>query len=80
MKTTVQAGNLLYTDKDGNKQATVFYNTGNACRKVAELFGEFGNAVLEEKFMRHYNLLLEEEYGVGAEMDRQGFVTIPENE
>ena len=69
-----KAGNLLYTDENGDKQTTVFYNTGNACKKVAELFGQLGNTELAERFNYLYEGWLKATHGNDAEgIDWQGF-------
>ena len=69
-----KAGNLLYTDSNGKKQKTVFYNTGNACRKVAEIFTNIGNTVLAETYTQMFNAWLKETHGKDVEgIDWQGF-------
>jgi len=69
-----KAGNLLYTDKDGNKKKTVFYNTGNACRKVAEIYAKLGYTDLAERYTQFYEGWLLQSHGEGAVMDWQGIV------
>lgn len=69
-----KAGNLLYTDKDGNKQTTVFYNTGNIYRKVAEIYAKLGYADLTYKYALFYEGWLLQNYGEGADMNWQGIV------
>jgi hypothetical protein len=69
-----KAGNLLYTDENGEKVKTVFYNTGNACKKVAELFGKLGNTELAERFNYLYEGWLKATHGNDVEgIDWQGF-------
>ena len=70
-----KADNLVYTDKYGEKQATVFYNTGNACRKVAEILRSFGNTSLAQMFETYYQGWLTQTHGAGATMDWQGFAS-----
>jgi hypothetical protein len=69
-----KADNLLYTDKDGNKQTTVFYNTGNTYRKVAEIYAKLGYADLTYKYALFYEGWLLQNYGEGADMNWQGIV------
>ena len=69
-----KADNLLYTDKDGNKQTTVFYNTGNTYRKAAEIYAKLGYAELTYKYTLFYEDWLLQTCGEGAEMNWQGIV------
>ncbi len=80
VKERYEAGNLLYTDVNGEKQATVFYNTGNTCKMIASIFEKSGETALAEGYRTLFGLWLKEVHGQYAtDIDAQGFAVLDEN-
>lgn len=75
VKARYEAGNLLYTDADGKKQTTVFYNTGNVYKTAARLMTEKGKESLAEKYRKLLSDWLAKVHPGAAGIDAQGFAT-----
>ena len=73
VKARYDEGNLLYTDKDGNKQTTVFLNTGNVFKSIADVFGAQGNTKVSEKYNGLFNGWLTKNHPGATGIDAQGF-------
>ena len=79
VKERYEAGNLLYTDKNGEKQTTVFFNTGNACKAIADIFEANGETALAEAYRTLFGLWLKQIHGdYATDIDAQGFPIIQE--
>ncbi|MBQ9713713.1 MAG: hypothetical protein IJV83_00135 [Clostridia bacterium] len=78
VKERYEAGNLLYTDKNGEKQATVFFNTGNACKTLAKIYEELGDTANVTKYTDLFNGWLNSVYPNALDIDAQGFAVIEE--
>ena len=68
-----EAGNLLYTDTDGEEQITVFYNTGNLYKAIAEIYENSGNNTLAAIYKAKFNAWLSAVYVDATDIDAQGF-------
>lgn len=73
VKARYLAGNLLYTDKDGNRQVTKFLNTGNVYKALSEIYAAKGNTTTAEKYSAAYTAWLEATYPDATDIDDQGF-------
>lgn len=80
VKERYEAGNLLYTDENGEKQTTVFYNTGNTYKALADVFEANGNIVVATAYRTAFNLWLKLVHGENAmDIDAQGFAVAETN-
>nr|MBR6777841.1 hypothetical protein [Clostridia bacterium] len=79
VKERYEAGNLLYTDANGEKQATVFYNTGNACKAIASIFEKNGETAFADVYRIFFVLWLNEVHEGATDIDAQGFAIFNEN-
>lgn len=68
-----EAGNLVYTDKDGNTQNAVFLNTGNMLKYSSNVFKELGNTALATQYENLFKAWLKDIHGDAADIDAQGF-------
>ena len=80
VKDRYEAGNLLYTDKEGNKQTTVFYNIGNTYKALAEILTAKENAVLSSAYQTRFDAWLAATYPEAEDIDGQGFPRIKPTE
>lgn len=72
VKERYEAGNLLYTGKDGYKQTTVFYNIGNTYKTIAEILADTDSAA-SAKFYGLYKDWLKTTHAGADDIDEQGF-------
>ena len=72
VKERYEAGNLLYTGKDGYKQTTVFYNIGNTYKTIAEILADTDSAT-SAKFYGLYKDWLKTTHAGADDIDEQGF-------
>ena len=73
VKTRYEAGNLTYTDTDGNEKTTVFYNMGNIYKAVASVYAKTGNTAMAEKYEGLFASWLEANREGAKDIDAQGF-------
>ncbi len=73
VKARYEAGNLTYTDKDGNEVTTEFYNTGNIYKALASVYTKKGDTANAEKFNNLFKTWLETNHADAAGIDAQGF-------
>ncbi len=74
-----EAGNLLYTDKDGNKVASKFYNTGNVYQALINVYNKKGDTANVQKFIDLYTAWLAKVHPGASTIDDQGFPITNEN-
>ncbi len=72
VKGRYESGNLLYTDKEGKKQTTVFLNTGNVFKYLAEAY-KTQNAEFSSACLARYNAWLASARAGAVDIDAQGF-------
>ncbi|MBQ8344832.1 MAG: hypothetical protein IJY42_01030 [Clostridia bacterium] len=78
VKERYEAGNLLYTDENGEQQTTVFYNLGNIYKALAVLYEANGEDELAEQFEVLFDTWLTANRAGASDIDDQGFaVTTP---
>jgi hypothetical protein len=72
--------NETYVDENGEKQTTVFYNTGNTYKALADVFKAKGNIEVATVYRTAFNLWLKLVHGKNAvDIDTQGFaITVAE--
>lgn len=70
------AGNLKYTDKDGETHTTVFYNIGNVYKTLSEVFAEKGNEALAAAYSASFEAWLDSVYPDAVDLDGQGFAVV----
>lgn len=68
-----EAGNLVYTDKDGNEQTALYLNTGNALKCSAEAFKAAGNEDLAKSIETVFQAWLNANHAGAKDIDEQGF-------
>lgn len=73
VKARYEAGDLLYTDADGKKQTTVFYNTGNVYKIVESILTEGENESLAERYRELFSNWLATVHPNATDIDAQGF-------
>ncbi|MBQ8447542.1 MAG: hypothetical protein IJX27_01260, partial [Clostridia bacterium] len=73
VKSRYEAGNLLYTDKNGEKQTAVFYNIGNIYKSLAAIYESKGNADMAGKYSELYKTWLATNRNGAEDIDAQGF-------
>ncbi len=73
VKARYEAGNLLYTDKNGEKQTTVFYNIGNIYKAISEIYKNGGNATAGAIYQAKFESWLGTVHGEATDIDAQGF-------
>ncbi len=73
-------GDLIYTDKDGNKQTTKFYNLGNMYKAIIELYTENGDATSAATYEALFASWLAANHPGATDIDAQGFPVIPSAE
>ncbi len=70
------AGRMNYTDKNGTKQPTVFYNTGNTLKACSKVASDRGETELSEFYDSLFNNWLERKYPQAKNIDSQGFAVL----
>jgi hypothetical protein len=73
VKSRYEAGTLFYTDKNGEKQTTVFYNTGNIYKALASIYASKGDTAMAEKYNALFASWLEANRDGKTDIDAQGF-------
>lgn len=73
------AGNLTYTDKDGNEVVTEFYNKGNTYKALAAVYAKKGDTANAEKFNALFKTWLETNHPGATDIDGQGFPATEKN-
>lgn len=68
-----EAGNLVYTDKDGNEKTALYLNTGNALKCSAEAFKAAGNEDLAKSYETVFQTWLNANHAGAKDIDEQGF-------
>ncbi|MBQ9780787.1 MAG: hypothetical protein IJW00_07560 [Clostridia bacterium] len=68
-----EAGNLTYTDKDGNEVVTKFYNLGNTYKALADVYTKKGDAANAEKYTNLFKTWLAANRAGATDIDGQGF-------
>ena len=74
-----EAGNLLYTDKDGKKVASKFYNTGNVYQALINVYNKKGDATNVQKYIDLYTAWLVKVHPGASTIDDQGFPKTEQN-
>ena len=69
-----EAGNLTYTDKNGEEQNAGFYNTGNTYKTAAKILEDAGDAEGAAAYNNLYMDWLGTVHGGAASVNAQGFV------
>lgn len=73
VSTRYEAGNLLYTNANGEKVATVFFNTGNVYKYAAQIHTAAGNTELAADYNALFNSWLSAVHSGASDIDAQGF-------
>ena len=73
VRSRYEAGTLVYTDKNGEKQTTVFYNIGNIYKALANIYESKGNEAAAEKYRTLFASWLSENRAGKTDIDAQGF-------
>ena len=74
VKARYEAGNLLYTDGNGEKKETVFYNTGNVFKTASDVYSRLGDESMAEKYDTLFELWMDAAYGdTASDINEQGF-------
>ena len=73
VKSRYEAGTLVYTDKDGKKQTTAFYNIGNIYKALAEIYRSKGNTEIAVKYETLFAEWLKANRDGAKDIDAQGF-------
>lgn len=73
VSTRYEAGNLLYTNANGEKVATVFFNTGNVYKTAAQIHTAAGNTELANTYTQLFNNWLSAVHSGASDIDAQGF-------
>lgn len=73
VNTRYEAGTLLYTDKNGEKQETVFYNTGNVYKTAIEICEKSGDEESAKMYTTLYKQWVSDVHGNATGIDAQGF-------
>lgn len=68
-----EAGNLHYTDENGQSCTTAFYNTGNVLKACAELCQTQGDSAAAGMYQGLYTSWLADVHGTASGLDAQGF-------
>ena len=77
VKERYEAGNLTYTDSEGNEKITEFINIGRVYKILSELAGESGLTELSEAYRQAFEAWLEATYEGAVDIDGQGFPVYP---
>lgn len=73
VKARYEAGNLHYTDKDGNEAVTEFYNTGYVYKALASVYTKKGDTANAEKYTNLFKSWLAANHAGASDIDGQGF-------
>ena len=73
VKERYEAGNLTYTDSEGNEKISEFINIGRVYKILSELAGESGLTELSEAYHQAFEAWLEATYEGAVDIDGQGF-------
>ena len=73
VKERYEAGNLLYTDANGESKTTVFYNTGNLYKALAEVCAELGDTAGAAAYQAKFDAWLAATHPNADTIDDQGF-------
>lgn len=68
-----EAGNLLYTNENGEKQTTVFFNIGNVYKTVADIYHTNGNTNASLIYEDMFKNWIDQVHGEATDIDAQGF-------
>ena len=67
-----EAGNLTYTDKDGEVKATAFLNTGNIYKAIAEMYTDMEDTEAAAVWTEKFNTWLTENHEGATDINKQG--------
>jgi len=73
VKSRYEAGTLFYTDKNGERQTTVFYNMGNIYKALADIYESNGDEAAAETYKALFAAWLNENRAGSTDIDAQGF-------
>ena len=73
VKERYEAGTLVYTDANGETKTTVFYNTGNLYKTIAEIYTELGDTANAAKYQAQFDAWMTANYPNADTIDGQGF-------
>lgn len=73
VKERYEAGNLTFTDKDGNEQNAVYYNTGNVLKALAEYYSANGHEQDAQNYQAAFNSWLSKNHSGAKDIDAWGF-------
>ena len=74
VKERYEAGNLVYSDKDGTEKPTAYYNVGNIYKAVASILENAESTDLAKNYQNRFKLWLTATHGINAaDIDAQGF-------
>jgi len=73
VKERYDAGNLLYTDVNGEKKTTEFLNIGNVFKAVSNLASESGNTDVADRYQALFDNWLSVNRSGALDIDAQGF-------
>jgi hypothetical protein len=73
VKSRYEEGTLFYTDKNGEKQTTVFYNLGNIYKALAKVYRSKGETATSEKYDALFASWLAANHEGKTDIDAQGF-------
>lgn len=70
------AGDLFFTDVDGEEKVTIFYNTGNIYKAAIEICEEAGNTEAADMYRAQFANWLSVVYPNAIDIDGQGFAVM----
>lgn len=73
VKARYEAGNLLYTNENGEKQTTLFLNTGNLYKAAKAICEENGDTAMAQRYQGLYDAWLAANRPGAIDIDGQGF-------
>ena len=78
VKERFEAGNLTYTDKDGNAVNAVYYNTGNVFKALAKYYESVGDTQNSLNYTAAFNSWLSKNHSGASDIDDWGFEIVNE--
>jgi hypothetical protein len=78
VKERFEAGNLTYTDKDGNAVNAVYYNTGNVFKALAKYYESVGDTQNSLNYKAAFNSWLSKNHNGASDIDDWGFEIVNE--
>lgn len=76
VKERFEAGNLVYTDAEGNTKNAVFYNTGNIYKSLATIYSALEDAETAAIYQAKFDAWLNATHKDAETIDEQGFAVV----